>query len=513
MPASIVLTGISSDYPNPGNFIEVNFSKGRAAGYQGTRAAILLANATASGVATRDTKIYGPDTDIPLQTEDDVIRLGGPGSEAHRGWLLWTLINQRTPLYVIFVTESVGAKATLDFTFVNAATASGYVRFWCGDEYVDCGITSGDAIATIAAALRDKINAKTSWPITATAASGVTTVTAKQNGLRGNEIKAQANIFTNGTIATTVTNGTATALSGGATADSNTTALATLLAKHFYHIVSAATDTTQFGALMTQVGTQALPLSGNRQRVFAGAATSVSAANAIAIARNDVRSELAWQKNSDYTPFEIACHEAAAVALYEAGRAPRPLHNFSGFGKSATTSVSWKLKAPRSGSAPTSAEIESALKNGVTPIGALQNGTSYIVKRITTRSLNGATADYRTRDAHKVTVCDFFADDLQVAIDTAFEGKDITDDVPEGSSPQAGEGVNPDAVTPKQFKSLVFFQIDTADANGQLQRVQEIKDNTVVQRELVPDTRMSARVPLQPISIFDQAAVAIDQVA
>src|SRR5690348_2927111 len=108
MGASIVLTGIDSSVFRPGTFLEVNFAKGVSAGFQGQYAALLIANMTSAGSATAGTKIYGPDTDVPCQTEDNVIALFGPGSEMHVGWLQFTKHNTTTPLYCLAVADASG---------------------------------------------------------------------------------------------------------------------------------------------------------------------------------------------------------------------------------------------------------------------------------------------------------------------------------------------------------------------------------------------------------------------
>lgn len=313
----------------------------------------------------------------------------------------------------------------------------------------------------------------------------------------------------------TVTRPASTNLASGATADSNTTALATILSKRFRYVVSAANDATQLGAVKTQVNSQALPASGNTQVIFAGFTGSLANCISLATGINAARVEIAWQKSSDMTPGEIAAQYAAAVALFEAGRLPRPLHNFNGFGNSEQTAPAWLLKAPRSGAAPTTPEIESALHNGITPIGANQNGTSYIVKRITSRSLNGATPDYRIRDAHKVTILDFFADNLKVSLDRATDGKDIGDDPAPGAAPASGDSQsNPDVFMPMNMRALIKDEIDLAAENGQFDRAAatRMKNTLQAQRETNPPTRMSARIKAEPIDILDQTATAIDQI-
>lgn len=508
---SVPLTGLSAQDPVPGNYAEINFAQGASAGSGNVRPILLIANKSTAGSATPDTVVYGPTSSPQLVSNQDCINLFGQGSEVHRMWRRITAINTITPIYVICPTASAGAAATGLITITGTATASGSVRTWVGDDFVDSPINNGDTPQVIATAVAAAVNSRPDWAVTAAAAiqgagpAWTATLTAKVPGPRGNWIRFQGVI--NGTGVTTTSSAAAIAfLSGGATADSNTTALTTIVNSRYYYIVSAAEDATQLGAVLSQVNTQALPITGQRERVFAGSVDTQANVNTIANGLNGARAELEWLQNADLTPAEIAAHNAAVFALEEARAVPRL--NFSGYGNDATTSANWKIKAPRSGTIPTRSQIFTALQNGVTPIGVNLNGTTYLVKRITTRSLNGSNPDYRIRDAHKVTICDFFTDDMLAKFAAQFTGKLIADD------PASGARVpGPNVVTPRVCKAAIIKLIDDYESNDLLQNANTIRANTYANRETAPTTRMSARVPLQPIDILDQLAVAVDQVA
>lgn len=508
MGASIVLTGLATNDPVPGVYVETNFAQGPAAGSAADRPILCIANKTSAGSATAGTVIYGPDTTVPLQTEADMIALGGAGSEAHRMFRRIAAVNKDTAVYWVFVADPAGTAATGTFVIAGgAATGGGSHRTYVGDEFADTTIASGDAIDTIGAAIVVSINAKTHWPVTAAYNAGTDTVTltAKQTGPRGNWIRYMTSI-TSGITTTTSVN-VDTFLSGGATADSNTTALATILPKRYYYIVSAAEDASQLGALVSQVNTQAAPTTGIRQRVFAGSVDTLANVTTVATGINAARAEIVWSEKSDWTPAELAANQAAICALFEASLNPRT--NFASFGNDAITSNYWKVPRPRADSAhPTRASIKSALNNGISPIAVNPNGTTYLVNRITTRSLSGATADYRIRASHKVTICDFFADDLQAKATLQNAGKRIADDPPKGARIPG-----PQVVTPSAFRGQIFGLLNDYDSNDLLQNLAEIKEGTIVQRESSPTTRMTARIPLQPIDNLEQIAIAVDQVA
>lgn len=508
--ASIVLPGLAASDPVPGVYINTAFAQGPAAGDSSPRSILCIANKITSAAGTAGTVIYGPTSLTPLQTEDDMIALAGAGSEAHRMFRRIAAVNKDTEVNWVFVADPAGTAATGTFVIANTATGNGAHRCWVGDEFVDTSIATGDAVDTIGAAIVVSINSKTHWPVTAAYNSGSDTVTltAKQTGPRGNWIRFQCAILSGGTSIATTTTATSDAfLSGGATADSNTTALATILSKKFYYIVSAAEDATQFGALVTQVNTQAAPTTGIRQRAFAGSVDTLANATTVATGINAARAEIVWSEKAPWTPAELAANQAAIVALYETS--PNPRTNFAGFGNDAETTNYWKVPKSRTDTAhPTRTSIKSALNNGLSPIAVNPTGTTYLVNRITTRSLSGSTADYRIRSAHKVTICDFFGDDLQAKLILQNAGKRIANDPPRGA-----RSPGPDVVTPTVCRMQVFALLNDYDQNDLLQNLDQIKEGTVVQRETSPTTRMGIRVPLQPIENLEQMAVEVAQVA
>lgn len=504
MAQSIVLTGLAANDPVPGNYLQINFAQGVGSGSGSPNEVLLVGNASTAGSATRDTVIYGPDTQVPLQSESDAIALFGAGSELHIGFRAFTRVNQSTTLRAIAVTSSGGTAASAVITLTNASTGSAALRFFYGDTYYDTSIGNGDSVTLIAANLVVTINSVPSLPFTAGSSAGVVTLTAKIPGPRGNLIRFQTAILA-GTTATTTSVTADTAFTSGATADSNTSALATILANKYYRIVSAANDASQLGALVTQVNNQALPLVGIRQRVFAGSIDTLANTITLATGINAARAEIVWEKNSPHLPFELACNMAAIVSLYEDTGANFRC-NFAGFGNG--TNDQWVIKASRDATAfPTRNDIKSALNNGFYPVGVNATGSTYLVNRITTRSLSGSTPDYRIRDSHKVTICDFFADALLARVNQQFGGKKIANNPPPG-----GEAPGADVVTPDIYRGAVFTTIKAFDANKLLENVSDIKSGVVVQRATNPTTRMECKIPLDTIDIFLQSANEVDQV-
>lgn len=515
--SSIVLTGLAANDAVPGSYVEVNFAQGAASLGTATYGALIIANKTSAGSATAGTVVYSQTSTPPLANESDAIALFGAGSPAHRMWRRFVKKNKLTPVSVICPAESGGAAATGVITWATNASAAGVTRVYVGEEYVERSITSGDTPTVTAAAVKALINAQTHWPVTADNIAGVLTITWKTAGPRGNYGRFSATISAG--IGQTVTPSAVTNMFGGTTADSYTTSLATILPYRHYYIISesgyegtrassadvlASQASTQFTALMAQINTQAQPITGIRQRAFCGFIDTLALGTTFATGINNTRAEIVWSQNSDRPPEEVA---ADAVAIYALEERPTAFRcNFSGYGGDAKTQPNWDHPAPRDQTSPTRGNILSALNNGLTPIAVYATGATYLVKRITSRSLTSSIADYRIRDAHKVTVMDRFADDWNSKVVLQFSGKKI------GNDPAQGARIpGPDVVTPRVLKAAFVKLLRDYEELDLIEDVADSIANMTTQRESSPTTRLSLRAPIDCIDIADQFASALDQ--
>lgn len=514
MTTSIPIVGLSSNDPVPGHYVSVQFAQGLASSGGTDYAAILIGNCmsgsvVSSSMGTASSAVYGSATPDILDSEQDAINLFGEGSELHCMFRKFRAVNTSTSLFAVAVPESTGAKATGAITFALTGTAPGTARCWVNGEQIDAGILSGDLGSATATAMATSINAISHLPVTAAASGDVLTLTAKQKGLRGNYIPFQAKIFPQVGVGTTVTPGTRTLMSAGTVSDSNVLSLAAIASSRYYYYVSAAEDQTQLVAAAAQMDAGAAPTVGLRQRSIGGAnGSSPSAVQTIAIAMNDARCEIAHQLNSDWTPAQLAANCAAVYSLMEQSLGAQSSLNFNSFGQDAASSVFWRVPATLSGDKFSRAQLKSHLNNGVTPITQGSNGKSYLVRRVTTRSLNGANSDYRVRDACKVTVADKFADDLQAQAAARFAGKVIGDDVAKG---QKASGNN--VVTPQLFRSMVLDLVNTYDDQDLIQDAATTKAGIVVVREPNATTRLSCRVPLKVVDILNSTGTEVDEVS
>lgn len=509
----INIIGLGPNDP-PGVFLQVQFAQGQTSLGNTKYAALILANMASTGTAGVDGYLYGPDTLVPMTTSQDALNLFGAGSPAHRMVLAFMKTNPNTPLYVAPVkAANGGVAASLAITITGPATASGTIR--CnivGDTPVDTGFLSGDTATTIASNMAANINSQVNLPVTALASSGTLTLTAKVVGARGNWIRASARVLSGAGVTSNVSK--QTYFTGGAGSDSYANVLSFLATNglRFYQYITEAgcdnVDATQFEAVQSQIDTLAQPTVGLRQRAIAGSCDSLANTTTVTTAVNDPRCEVVWLQNSDTLPSELAANAAAAYMLFETPPLSAGGVNFDGFGNDAVSAPFWNaVKAPLDGSAPSSTSIKSAVLSGITPLKVQQGGRTSIVKRVTTRFLNGSVNDYRITDMGKVTICDYFSDDLVNLLVNRYPRKLIANDPVQGSPPP---GAN--VVTPSQVKNTVIELINQYAAAGLINGPAAIS-GLVVQRESSPSSRIGIRVPLFTNDPLHTFGVSVDQVS
>lgn len=150
---------------------------------------LLLGHASA-GAAIAENEL------VIMPSEDYAKQVCGPGSQLARMVEAYRATDPFGELYVIAVPEpAAGVTATLTLTVTGAATESGTINVYVGRSRVQAAVINGDDVSTVAASIKDAINANTALPVTATAAAGVITLTARHKGLCGNELPVALNYY------------------------------------------------------------------------------------------------------------------------------------------------------------------------------------------------------------------------------------------------------------------------------------------------------------------------------
>jgi phage tail sheath gpL-like len=518
--------GLSDTNFLPGITMGITYAAGQTSGVAGPQSVLLMGAALSSSFAVSnsfyDGYVWGPSAPAPftVQSEQDVINAFGTGSDLHRAFRTCQLHNQgASPISFVAVKESTGSAATGSIVFTNTATANGTVAVFIADTQINSEITNGDTPTVIAANCAAAIAAQVNLPVTASASTGTITLTAKQKGPAGNQIRFAARISGSG-VATTSSASNFAYLSGGTTSQNFTNALATIDPLQFSYIATSAdnaTSSTSLGGVVDQIEANYQPLVGIRQRLMVGFTGTEGSAVTLASEINVPMVDVGWDQNSNYTPFEIAAALAGTYAAAESSSVPQL--NFDNLGALPSNASQWLLSAPFDGTTQSNSTLVAALMGGVSPICSQGNGKSQLVSAVTSYFLStvgsgppsaggSGVYDFRTRDHSVVTVMQLLANLVISALGASFANKLIGDDPPPGAKPPTS-GV----VTPSDVVAVVNKVISRMYANGLLDDLSDALAATTCVRDSGNPSRFDIQVAVTPISPAHQFNVSMNQLS
>lgn len=193
------------------------------------------------------------------------------------------------------------------------------------------------------------------------------------------------------------------------------------------YIAAAHNDATNVGKIETAVNAKAAFEVGRLEQYVVATNGSLTAAIALGqTAMNDQLGQCVWDQYGVEHPSRTAARMAALRSVTE-GAQPNTKYD----------ALALPGAAPHYSDAdvPNRATLKSALNNSLTPLVTV-NGTKQIVRAICSRSLNGATPDYRTYDAADVAVPIRIRKELvalgdQLREENPFMGPDVGDGLPE----------------------------------------------------------------------------------
>lgn len=459
MPSSSAgATGVPASYKYPAVLLALALGANAASIDGAPLKLALVGNKTSAGTMTADTQVYRP------TSVDDAIAAAGTGSEL----ALMAIAAMKIPgvsVYMVANTEASGSKAAATLTIATAATGSGNFYLWIHGVKITVGITAGDSVATMTTNVTNAISARTAeLNVTASGVTGtgIITITARHNGTRGNAItlrKSQDSSVTG----TTFTLSAAT-LGSGSGSDSLTTAIATLATGIYHRIAVAQVDATNLGLLKTHLTSQGGALIGRREQAIFCSTASLGTATTLVQNLNEPLMQALWHPSGEDLPGVVSAGWAAKRAVAEA---TAPEVNLSSWNPTVVDVSSFCHPQSDASLYCSNSSAASALDVGLTPIQVAADGTTFVVRSITTHSQDSSgNPDWRVLDTVNVTVPQRWADDLAVDIPTEFAGKNLVDDPADSD-----DELPPNVTTPSAVKSHCIGLAQTWEKNGRFQQV------------------------------------------
>ncbi|MDA8428938.1 MAG: phage tail sheath subtilisin-like domain-containing protein [Geobacteraceae bacterium] len=360
MDESISFDNIPSTIRKPGAYFEFNTTLAVNSLPANVQPTLIVAQRIAAGsvAALTPTRVY---------STADAATYFGRGSLAHRMVMAALKANPYLDLTVCALDDGAGAAATGTITIANAATGSGVLALFIGNDLVQIAIANGDAVNAIATALAAAINNLADLPVTASAALGVVTLTARNKGLVANQIDLEATITAN--IGSTVA---VVAMAGGTIDPDIQTALDKVYASQYSLVITPYNDATSLATLRDHLDAVSGPIEQRPGVGYYAVDSSLASAITLATGINSGRMVGPLLRGTRSPSYEIAA-AFAAVRASESDPA-RPLNYLALKG----------IAAPAEAQRLTRQEQESALANGVAPLQVGPGQQVQIVRAITT---------------------------------------------------------------------------------------------------------------------------------
>ncbi|AZJ03485.1 MULTISPECIES: phage tail sheath C-terminal domain-containing protein [Klebsiella pneumoniae complex] len=465
---NISFDNIPSSIRKPGQYFEFNTKLAVRTLPANAQKVLIVAPMLASGS-------LDPLVATSVFSGDEAAVYFGYGSIAHL--MVVAAINTYSylDLTVIGVSDaSAGVAAAGTLTITGPASSQGVVSLWIGKTRVDVAVSAADTVTEIAAAMKTAIDNQPELPVTAAVSAGVLTLTAKNKGAAGNDIRLRAQTTASGT--TTVVVG----MASGATDPDIAPALANVVAAGHNIIVSPYCTQTTLTALRTHLDFVSGPMEQRGAVGVAGWPGTLAAGTTLASQINSGRITVGWHNGSVMLPAEIAAAYGARIASEE--DPARPLNT-----------LALALDVTDLASRPGRTEQENALHNGLTPFEVGSGETVQIVRAITTYTRNASGVDdVSLLDLTTIRTLDYVRKACRERIALRFPREKLS------------------TRTPPLVRSELYDVLLKLEELEIIEEVDANKDALIVERDSQDVNRLNARIPSDVVNGLHVFAGRID---
>ena len=359
--------------------------------------------------------------------------------------LLWARWHNPTgEIWVMDVGDPVGASAaTGTVAITGTATSAGTLTRYIAGERYSVGVAIGDSAATVATAFTaavgrgySKFNRRMGAPVTAVAATGTVTLTARHTGVEGNGIRIEDGLDGDELEVPGLTV-VVTPMAGGAGVVDMAAALAALGSTQFDWISSPYSSVAQLNAardFLSDSGTgrwsPTVGLDGHYITINNG---NLSAQTTLGAARNDRHTSILGVLNMPHPAWSIAAGAAGWIAfsknlgrsLTEAVEIARPLQ----------TLVVQGLRPPKAlGDRWGLADRDSLYHNGISAFSVNADGSVALERVVTTYQFNAyGQPDIAFLDIESIAIAAYVKRYLKTVITSTYPRHVLRDDNPLGS--------------------------------------------------------------------------------
>lgn len=320
MPDNIPFLTIPVDWRVPGAYIEIDHTKAVRGLPQMSHKMLILGQKLITGTVLASTLTR-------VTRKEDGVNYFGRGSMIAQQIEAALKVNPYTECWALALDDNVaGVAASKTLTIGGLPTESGTLYLYIGGRRITVGITASQAVATIATNIAAAINLDLDGAVTASAALGVVTITARNKGVEGNHIDVRVNYNSGEFLPKGITVAIAVGTTGSANPDiaAAITAMSTL---NPYTILCAWTDAANITALETELQSRWGGMDMRTGHVFGHINGSYSQIAVYGALRNSAHSTFTGLNQSPTLPWVISAQFGAAVEFAGANDPARPFRS------------------------------------------------------------------------------------------------------------------------------------------------------------------------------------------
>lgn len=411
-------------------------------------------------------------------------KVAGRGSQLARMVAKYRAVDPFGELWVIAVDDSNGDAASGKLTITGNAQASGTLSFYIGATRVQAAVVTGDTPSTVATALAAVINANADLPVTATAAAGVVTLTARHKGLTGNDIPLLMNYY--GTIGSENTpdgvNVAISPMSGGTSAPDLSGTVAAMGDEPFDFIGTPFSDSASLATIALEMNDSSGRWSYARQlygHVYTAKIGTLSELVAFGDTMNNQHITVAGYETGVQTAAdELVALRTARNAVFIRNDPARPTQ---------TGELTGALPA-LAGNRFTLTEQQSLLMHGIATAYS-EGGVLRIQRDITTYKQNAyGVADNSYLDSETLHTSAYVIRQLKSVVTSKYPRHKLAND---GTRFGPGQAI----VTPAVLKGEMCASYRTMERAGIVENFELFKQHLVVERNISDPTRVDVLFP------------------
>ena len=491
MPDNITFMTIPTDWRIPGAWLEIDHTRAVRGLPNMPRRVLLLGQrlatgSVAQGVLTR------------VSRDADGVNYFGRGSMLADMIPAVLKVHPTADLWAMALDDLVaGVKAAGTLTFTGAPTEAGTLHLYIGGKHIRVGVAAAAAVATIATDTAAAINALLDLPVTAAAALGVVTLTARHKGEEGNNIDVRLNYYT-GEFTPKGLTAAIVAMAGGTGNPDVLAAIAAMSTGAFYTVVMPWTDVANVTAMESELQSRWGGLDMRTGHCFGYRSGTFAGLSAYGAARNSAHTTFPGLKGCPTLPWVVAAQFAATV---EFSGANDPAIPFRGLRLP-------DVMAPAEADRFTDAERNLLLHDGISTIIFDPSGAAMVEQVITTYQVNTFGMDDRSllKLNTKWTV-DYMRYVFRFAVVRDYPAHKLAgDDVLQYISP--GQKI----ATPKLIRNTLIAAAGQLATVGLLEDMAQFKRDLIVLRSEADECRVNAIIPPNVVNQFDVFAAAVQYI-